>query len=380
MPTSFGDHIGLAVVRSLGKNKIPTAFVSKDKNALPFYSKYCSEKIVTDYDDHFLSGLTQDDIIMPNGEEDMLFFAKNSQYYDYELAYPDISLLETIINKHNLMQFAKRHNIPIPKTLFVSDSFHLDEISNYLEFPIIIKPIQENSGRGVVRVDSPDMVEEIYEYTKHLYGPPIIQEFIPFKKRYSAAAIINKDNEVQRICIINMNRIYPLDRGPGCFVKTAHNTQIMDLTFDILKSLKIWGVVEFEYVIDERDGRPKLMEINPRFWSSVQCAISAGVDFPFLLHQMVTGNDIPVSYDYKAGVSGRYLFPKDLLNLLSVLRGNFSYAYKIKTCTDFMKFYEDDAYYIFSLADMGPFFSVINNYRSKFINRKLNLPVMNNVK
>ena len=37
-------------------------------------------------------------------------------------------------------------------------------------------------------------------------------------------------------------------------------------------------MVEFKH--DERDGVPKLMEINGRFWGSLQLAIDAGVDFP----------------------------------------------------------------------------------------------------
>jgi predicted ATP-grasp superfamily ATP-dependent carboligase len=37
-------------------------------------------------------------------------------------------------------------------------------------------------------------------------------------------------------------------------------------------------MVEFKQ--DERDGIPKLMEINGRFWDSLQPPFDAGVDFP----------------------------------------------------------------------------------------------------
>ncbi|WP_062398818.1 hypothetical protein [Methanogenium cariaci] len=78
VPTGVEDHIGLAVVRSLGKNKVPATAVSNDKRSLPFYSRYCFKKRITEYDDAFLSELTEDDMIMPNGEDEMLFFAKNA--------------------------------------------------------------------------------------------------------------------------------------------------------------------------------------------------------------------------------------------------------------------------------------------------------------
>lgn len=369
VPTSFGDHIGLAVVRSLGKNKIPMTVVSNERNALPFYSKYCSDKIISEYDDEFLSGMTEDDIIMPNGGEDMLFFAKNAPFYDYTLACPDISTLERVVDKSQLMRFAITHQIPIPNTFFINNPDDIHEIRNCLKFPVIIKPTNEKSGRGIVRVDNPDMIEELYAFTRHHYGPSIIQEYIPFKKRYSVATLISKEHEIQRICIIQDNRIYPLHTGTSCFVETVNNSDIMNLTFDIVKSLGIWGMTELEFIIDERDGKPKFLEINPRFWGSVQCAISAGVDFPVLLHKLVTGDNIPVSYEYKTGITGRYIFPKDLLHLVSVLKGSYSFNYKLKTMTDFIKFYPNNADYIFSLADIRPFLSLFEYYLFKKTNR-----------
>lgn len=37
-----------------------------------------------------------------------------------------------------------------------------------------------------------------------------------------------------------------------------------------------------EWKVDLRDGRPKLMEINPRFWGSLELAVRSGVNFPSL--------------------------------------------------------------------------------------------------
>ena len=40
-----------------------------------------------------------------------------------------------------------------------------------------------------------------------------------------------------------------------------------------------------EFRIDSRDGVPKIMEVNPRFWGSLQLSILSGVDFPYLLYK-----------------------------------------------------------------------------------------------
>lgn len=52
-----------------------------------------------------------------------------------------------------------------------------------------------------------------------------------------------------------------------------------------------YGVVDIEFLVDPRTNDPKLMGINPRFWSSLQLAIECGVDFPWLLTQLSLGND-----------------------------------------------------------------------------------------
>ena len=56
--------------------------------------------------------------------------------------------------------------------------------------------------------------------------------------------------------------------------------------------MDFYGVAELDFVNDSRDNTPKLMEINPRFWGSLQGAISEGVDFPFLLHKLFEDGNI----------------------------------------------------------------------------------------
>jgi len=41
-----------------------------------------------------------------------------------------------------------------------------------------------------------------------------------------------------------------------------------------------------EFRVDARDGTAKLMEVNPRFWGSLQLSILSGADFPYLLYNL----------------------------------------------------------------------------------------------
>ena len=51
------------------------------------------------------------------------------------------------------------------------------------------------------------------------------------------------------------------------------------------------------------------MEINPRFWGTLDLSILAGVDFPLLTCRMALEGDVESVYDYRVGLRYRWTFP-----------------------------------------------------------------------
>jgi len=66
----------------------------------------------------------------------------------------------------------------------------------------------------------------------------------------------------------------------------------------LLNLLRWHGVAMVEFLVTP-DGRHYLMEINPRLWGSLALAIDAGVDFPWGLFLMATGQPVPAQPDYR---------------------------------------------------------------------------------
>jgi hypothetical protein len=70
----------------------------------------------------------------------------------------------------------------------------------------------------------------------------------------------------------------------------------------LLEALEWSGVAMVEFKLDKHDKRPKLMKINARFWGSLQLAIFAGMDFPYLLFALAKGERISPSNSCRVGV------------------------------------------------------------------------------
>jgi predicted ATP-grasp superfamily ATP-dependent carboligase len=71
-----------------------------------------------------------------------------------------------------------------------------------------------------------------------------------------------------------------------------------------------------EFKVDSRDGRPKLLEVNPRFWGSLHHAIVCGVDFPFLVCRLALDGDVARVPGYRVGVRSRSVLHGELLHFL----------------------------------------------------------------
>jgi hypothetical protein len=74
-----------------------------------------------------------------------------------------------------------------------------------------------------------------------------------------------------------------------------------------------------EFKVCERTGTPYLMEVNGRFWGSLQLAIDAGVDFPALLLGAAFGELRQGSTQYHVGTRCRWWWG-DVDHFLAVLK------------------------------------------------------------
>ena len=101
------------------------------------------------------------------------------------------------------------------------------------------------------------------------------------------------------------------ERPPSGGVSVQRESVTLDPTLKarcdaLLDRLNWTGIAMVECKRDFESGDWRVIEINGRFWGSLQLAIDAGVDFPAILARAVAGLPAAVPQDWRPGVRSRW--------------------------------------------------------------------------
>jgi len=103
------------------------------------------------------------------------------------------------------------------------------------------------------------------------------------------------------------HRMYPLLGGSSVLRESiAPPADLIGPAEALVRELGLEGFSEVEFRRDAA-GHPFLMEVNPRLSASVELAVRAGMDFPWLLYDWASGARLTPMPDYRVGVRMRWL-------------------------------------------------------------------------
>jgi predicted ATP-grasp superfamily ATP-dependent carboligase len=123
----------------------------------------------------------------------------------------------------------------------------------------------------------------------------IIQELVPGggETQFSYAALCIDGRPLASITA-RRTRQYPMDFGrASTYVETIEQPEVEEPARRLLAAMRYTGLIEVEFKRDPRDGCYKLLDVNPRVWGWHTLGRRAGVDFPYLLWQLIHGEPAP---------------------------------------------------------------------------------------
>jgi len=381
--TDSSERAALAVIRSLGRRGIEVVAADSTRFNTGFLSKYCSRRMIypspqknkRKFADSMLRLVKNEnfDLLIPITDFTMIpILERRDEIGEYvKVAAPPYKTAIKALDKAQTIKIAEEQGIPCPRTFLLEDPDDLKEVAEDVKYPVVIKPrmrvlwIEDRAvtlkvtPRNYV-YNSEDLMTKYVKITSQFNGFDIpydfflIQEFAE-GEGYGVEVLMH-NSELKAIFMHKRLREYPITGGASTLRVSVRNEKLKKYAVDLLNAIDWQGVAMVEFKMDKESGDVKLMEVNGRFWGSLQLAINAGVDFPYLLYKSMIDENVAPCYRYRVGVMQRWLIPGDLLWLFASLQDN--QGSKLRNFMEFLGSSQipDD---IISLSDISPTFGAI---------------------
>jgi predicted ATP-grasp superfamily ATP-dependent carboligase len=291
------------------------------------------------------------------------------------VAAPSFEAFDGTADKTLLVDRALAAGVPVPRTQFVDGIAALRGVLRQIEYPVVIKPfrsrVRVNGGwlhTSVRYARSEAELVALYQRTDYLARyPSMLQERIVGPG--TGLFVLCDHGRIRAEFAHQRLREKPPSGGVSVLAESIPvDPRLVDHAERLLGPLGWHGVAMLEYKRDARTNRPYLMELNGRFWGSLQLAIDAGVDFPVLAYQLALGCPPGPRPAYRVGLKNRWLLG-DLDHLLARLRGTDEHALpdgspsRGQVIADFLKVAGRGLRYdVFRLTDPRPFFHELRMY------------------
>jgi predicted ATP-grasp superfamily ATP-dependent carboligase len=302
--TDASYHNALAAVRALGQDGFQVTAAEKDDvrsaSVLSFWSRYCGrrlrypdpsfgeERAVQALASHF--ELHEYTAALPIGLAMTGLFVHHRERLRVPSLLPSRASFDVAADKKQTFALAAELGVPSPRTL---PAARWSEI----EPPIVFK----HRRSGAVVAGTLEQAAAAWELIAAVSDEYLAQEYVPGENGYGYFGFYRDGRERAYFMHSRMLQ-FPREGGPSVVARSIYDERLRELGRTLLDALGWEGVAMVEFKRSERDGEYYLMEINPKFWGSLDLAIASGCRFPTWIVDALAGGPAPTPGAYRTGV------------------------------------------------------------------------------
>jgi predicted ATP-grasp superfamily ATP-dependent carboligase len=322
--TDGEQRAALAVVRSLGRAGYQVTVASPRTPSLAGASRWAaSERRVPDplrepaaFVDAVATIAYAESaaLLLPMTDASLLaLLGARERFPEIALPFPGLEVFRRTADKQLVLATARSAGLAVPDQRVVTtkgEASNLDAAA--LSYPLVLKPARSVSGVdaarqkfGVRHVGDAEALRVALRELPSQAFPVLLQQRIVGPGVGIFLLVWN--GRTRAVFAHRRLREKPPSGGVSVYRESIPaDPRLVERSRALLDALGFEGVAMVEYKVEAASGTPYLMEINGRFWGSLQLAVDAGVDFPRLLAEAALGGDpgpIPV---YRSGVRSRW--------------------------------------------------------------------------
>ena len=324
--TDGDQRPALAITRSLGRRGVSVVVGAEQSGCLASASRYCARSVAYPSPVHYPEAFERFvlefaereriDVVVPVTDVTTYLVAKNADALSRfsRTTVPPFEAFDFVADKSALLERAATCGIAVPRSHSVDNRSGLVEVLDQIEYPAVIKPsrsrIRTNAGwlgASVRYAHNERDLLRLYRDIDYLACyPSMIQQRVVGPG--VGVFVLCDRGELRAAFAHRRLREKPPSGGASVLCESVElDPELLDQAMRLLGPLGWHGVAMMEFKQDQRTGRAFLMEVNGRFWGSLQLAIDAGVDFPYLSCQLALGETIAPPREYNVGVKSRWL-------------------------------------------------------------------------
>lgn len=383
--TDGENRAALAITRSLGRRGHEVIVGDSSRSSLAQASRYCASRVrypdPVGMSEAFVDTLARIvreravDLLMPVSDITTSLVTAHRDRIACTIPCAAAAVIDRAADKADIMATAERIGVPVPRGILVRRASEAPADPG-MGWPVVIKPWRSRvwTPHGWTfssvsyAANARQLADDLARRPAHEF-PVLLQERLVGP----GLGVFACYHAGKPVALFSHRRLRERPPWGGVSVLCesadvhpeagAHATRL-------LEEIGWQGVAMVEFKQDSRDGVPRLMEINGRFWGSLQLAIDAGVDFPALLVDSVTGREVQPP-EYRVGVRNRW-FWGDVDSLLVTLFGarsapvGYATAHKLRAAGQFLEMWAPNLYYDNpKWDDRGPFIAETRHWFGK---------------
>ncbi len=315
----------LATVRSLGSRGLRVAALeTSDTAGVPaFWSRWCQQGFVcpasqgTEAYFTYLEQVldhTDAQVLISSSDGTIALLRRHRERLEQRvrLALAQEPALGIAISKERTLQVARQLGVGVPRAVIVGAVSEVATALHEIGLPAVVKPVQSWAwdGQQGARIASQlvttlDEACRAVEELTRFGGTTLFQEFL--SGRRESLSLFYANGEVYaRFAFWGKRTNPPLGGLYTVRQAIAFPPDTGEQAERLVREIGLEGYSQVEFRRDAV-GKPYLMEINPRLNLAIAHAVSAGVDFPYLLYQWASGEPIERVKSYRVGGWMRHL-------------------------------------------------------------------------
>lgn len=299
---------------------LPVIKAAHEQGYYVITADYLPDNIAHKYSDEYVNvSITDKEAVLKTAQEHkidgIISFGvdpgvETAAYVQEQMDLPSMGPYESVHilqNKDLFRAFLRDNGFNVPEARGYSSVEEALKDTDWLCFPMIVKPTDSAGSKGVTRVDSIDQYEEAvrYAFTKSIKGHIIVEEFIELSGHQSGSDSFVLDGKLVFATFDDQHFDTSADNPYTPSAHTWPSTMPDDaqayLISELQRLISLLGMRTSLYNIEVRvgkNGKPYIMEVSPRAGGnrlSELLSMATGQDLVIASINAALGNEVSIS-------------------------------------------------------------------------------------